>query len=92
METTDVDETLRDDVANVQRAAEDLLSDTGAQVNETAKELTGKAQQLYADVARIVRTSTIERPISALAIAVGVGFIAGALHAATRRPTDYGRD
>ncbi|WP_230562246.1 CsbD family protein [Paraburkholderia translucens] len=73
--------------------AGDLLGDVGAQVSGTAKELSGKAQQLYADFTDVVRESTAERPFAALAIAAGVGFVLGALHAATRsRPNDAPHD
>ncbi|RFU48936.1 CsbD family protein [Paraburkholderia sp. DHOC27] len=92
METPDGDETLREDAANVKQAADDLLGDATAQVSEKAKELSGKAQQLYTDFADVLRVSTVERPFSALAIAAGVGFILGALHATSRRQPDYSRD
>ncbi|WP_233849610.1 CsbD family protein [Paraburkholderia sp. HD33-4] len=93
METTKEEGPLREMAGNVQQAAGDLLGDVGAQVSGTAKELSGKAQQLYADFADVVRESTVERPFAALAIAAGVGFVLGALHAATRsRPNDIRHD
>jgi ElaB/YqjD/DUF883 family membrane-anchored ribosome-binding protein len=92
METTDGDKTLREDAGTMQQAAEDLLSDAGAQMAGTAKELHGKAQQLFTDFADVVRASTLERPFSALAIAAGVGFILGALHASNHRQPDYERE
>jgi uncharacterized protein YjbJ (UPF0337 family) len=88
METTKAEGTLREVAGDVQQAAGDLLDNASAQVSGTAKELTGKAQQLYADFADVVRESTVERPLAALGIAVGVGFILGALHAATRSRSD----
>jgi ElaB/YqjD/DUF883 family membrane-anchored ribosome-binding protein len=93
METTKDDETQRERAGDIQQAAGDLLGDVSAQVSDTAKELSGKAQQLYADFTDVVRESTVERPFAALAIAAGVGFVLGALHAATRsRPHDVRHD
>ncbi|MFM0204097.1 CsbD family protein [Paraburkholderia fungorum] len=91
MESTKGEGTLREIAGDVQQAAGDLLGNAGAQVSGTAKELTGKAQQLYADFAEVVRESTVERPFAALAIAAGVGFILGALHAANRSGPDNDR-
>jgi ElaB/YqjD/DUF883 family membrane-anchored ribosome-binding protein len=89
MEQTNGQPTLQADSGNAQQAAEDLLDDAGAQVTGKAKELSSKAQQLSADFAATLRASTVERPFSALAIAAGVGFILGALHAANRHRADY---
>lgn len=93
METTKEVGTIREKAGDIQQAAGDLLGDVGAQVSGTANELSGKAQQLYADFTDVVRESTAERPFAALAIAAGVGFVLGALHAATRsRPNDAPHD
>ncbi|WNC95448.1 CsbD family protein (plasmid) [Paraburkholderia sp. FT54] len=83
METTNIDG-MREAAGDVQRAAANLLNDGGAQIGAAASELGGKARQLYADFAEVVRESTVEKPVAALAIAAGVGFILGALHAANR--------
>lgn len=92
METTKLEGTLREAAGSVEETVGSVLGDTGTQMSGKAKELGGKAQQLYADFAEIVRESTTERPIAALAIAAGVGFILGALHAASRSKADYDRD
>jgi uncharacterized protein YjbJ (UPF0337 family) len=88
METTKGEGTLREVAGDVQQAAGNLLDNAGAQVSGTARELGGKAQQLYADFADVVRESTVERPLAALTIAGGVGFILGALYAANRSRPD----
>jgi uncharacterized protein YjbJ (UPF0337 family) len=88
MDTTKSEATLREVAGDVQQAAGELLDDVGAQVSGTAKVLSGKAQRLYADFADVMRESTVARPLAALAIAAGVGFILGALHAATRSRPD----
>ncbi|KXU83861.1 general stress protein CsbD [Paraburkholderia monticola] len=93
METRKEEGTLQEMTGSAQQAAGDLLGDVGAQVSGAAKELSDKAQQLYADFADVVRESTVERPFAALAIAAGVGFVLGTLHAATRsRPNDVRHD
>lgn len=91
METTKGEGTLKEVAGSVQQAAGDLLGDAGMQASGAAKELTGKVQQLYADCVDLVRASTTERPFAALAIAVSVGFVLGALRAAIRSRPDTGR-
>jgi ElaB/YqjD/DUF883 family membrane-anchored ribosome-binding protein len=92
MENTNGEGPVGDDVEKVQQATADLLKDAAAQAGESAKELSGKAQQLFADMAGVLRTSAAERPFAAIAIAAGVGFILGALHATTRRSAASGDD
>lgn len=84
METTKGEGALREVVGDVQQAAGNVIGDATLQASGAAKELSGKAQQLYADLAEVVRDSTKERPFAALAIAAGVGFVLGALHAGNR--------
>jgi uncharacterized protein YjbJ (UPF0337 family) len=88
METTKAEGALREMAGDAQQAAGNVLDDAGMQASGAAKELSGKAQQLYADFADVVRDSTKQRPFAALAIAAGVGFILGALHAANRARPD----
>ncbi|MBV8261979.1 MAG: CsbD family protein [Paraburkholderia sp.] len=88
METTEADGSLREAAGKVQQAAGDLLGDAGVQVSGKARELRAKAQQLYADLASVARESTLERPLTALAIAAGAGFILGLLRAASRQNRD----
>ncbi|MFM0061019.1 CsbD family protein [Paraburkholderia phytofirmans] len=91
METTNGDKTVAEVASNVQAAGKDLLDTASAQIGGTAKELSGKAQQLCADFTDVVRESTVEKPFAALAIAAGVGFILGALHASSRSVADNNR-
>ncbi|MGF6998366.1 CsbD family protein [Paraburkholderia sp. GAS32] len=93
MESTKGEATLREAAGDVQQAVVDQLGNASAQVSGTAKELSGKARQLYADFAEVLREPTVERPFEALAIAAGVGFILGTLHAANRsRPDNVPHD
>jgi ElaB/YqjD/DUF883 family membrane-anchored ribosome-binding protein len=89
MESTDGDDAVKQAAADVQHAVGDLLAAAEAKAGETAKEFGDRAQQLYGDFVNVVRESTLERPFSALAIAAGVGFILGALHAANRSRPVY---
>jgi ElaB/YqjD/DUF883 family membrane-anchored ribosome-binding protein len=91
MDTTGEEGALPEVAGDVQQTAGNLPGDTSAHVSGTAKELSRNAQQLYADCAELIRASAVERPFSALAIAAGVGFILGALHAASRRQPNYVR-
>ena len=84
METTNGDRTAAEVASDVQTAGKDLLDTAGEQIGGTAKELSGKARQLCADFTDVVRESTVEKPFAALAIAASVGFIFGAVHAASR--------
>jgi uncharacterized protein YjbJ (UPF0337 family) len=88
METTHAEGTLREVSGKVEEAVGGLLGDTGAQVSGKAKELAGKAQKLSADLTDILRDTTAERPLMALGIAPGVGFVLGMLRAANRASPD----
>lgn len=92
MESTDEDDAVKQAAADVQQAAGNLLGAAEAKAGTTAKELSDRAQQLYGDFVNVVRESTQERPFSALAVAVGVGFVLGALHAANHSRPVYVRD
>jgi ElaB/YqjD/DUF883 family membrane-anchored ribosome-binding protein len=92
MESTNGDDAVKQAAAGAQQAAGDLLAAAEAKAGATAKELGDRAQQLYGDFVNVVRESTLERPFSALAIAAGVGFMLGALHAANRSRPVYIRD
>jgi ElaB/YqjD/DUF883 family membrane-anchored ribosome-binding protein len=80
METSKSEGTLQQSAGH----KEETLGDTGAQVSGKAKELSGKAQKLYGDVRGIARDSAAERPLMALGIAAGIGFVLGMLRAANR--------
>lgn len=84
METTKVEGTLREVSGKVEEAVGGLLGDTGAQLSGKARELGGKAQKLSADFTDMLRDTTVERPLMALGIAAGVGFVLGMLRAANR--------
>ncbi|QYD67056.1 CsbD family protein [Paraburkholderia edwinii] len=84
METSKIEGTLQKSAGYVEKTLGDALGDTSAQVSGKAKELTGKAQKLYGDVRGVVKDSTAERPLMALGIAVGIGFVLGMLRAANR--------
>jgi ElaB/YqjD/DUF883 family membrane-anchored ribosome-binding protein len=91
MEPTKQEGAAAEVAGEAQEAGKELLNTASAQIGATAKDLSSKAQQLYADFAEVVRESTVERPFAALAIAVGVGFILGALHGANRPAPDNDR-
>jgi ElaB/YqjD/DUF883 family membrane-anchored ribosome-binding protein len=92
MKTPDEDAAVRQAAGDVQQAAGDLLGAAEAKAAATARQLGDQAQQLYSDFVEVVRESTLQRPFSALAVAAGVGFILGALHAANRTRPVYVRD
>ncbi|SAK70201.1 CsbD family protein [Caballeronia glebae] len=73
--------TVQDAAGKVQDAAGELLAKTGTQAVGKARELGGKAQQLYADTTEIVRDKTVDSPLTALAVAAGLGFLLGAIWA-----------
>jgi ElaB/YqjD/DUF883 family membrane-anchored ribosome-binding protein len=92
MESKDGDDAAKHAASDVQQVAGDVLAAAEAKAGATAIELGDRAQQLYGDFVNVVRESTLERPFSALAIAAGVGFILGALHAANHSRPVYTRD
>ncbi len=91
MGSTKTEGTLREAAGDVQRAAGELLGNAGAQVSGAAQELSGKAQQVYSDFAEGIRESTVQRPLLALAIAAGLGFIFGALRVTSGSRRSKGR-
>ncbi|KXV10678.1 hypothetical protein CR51_08645 [Caballeronia megalochromosomata] len=72
---------VKEIAGKVQDAAGDVLGETGTQAVGKARELGGKAQLLYADTTEIVRNKTVDSPLSALAVAAGLGFLLGAIWA-----------
>ena len=81
MDSDKVEGTVKEMVGKVQDAAGDLLGETGTQAAGKARELSGRAQQLYADTTDIVRNKTVDSPFTALAVAAGLGFLLGAIWA-----------
>ena len=68
-----------DALGKVQDGMGGLLGDTATQAKGKAKQFAGQAQGLYGDTLDNVRDLTADQPLIAVAAAVGVGFIIGAL-------------
>ncbi|SAL01779.1 CsbD family protein [Caballeronia pedi] len=81
MDSNKAEGNVKEIAGKVQDAAGELLGDTGTQAVGKARELGGKAQQLYADTTEVVRNKTVDSPLSALAVAAGLGFLLGAIWA-----------
>ena len=81
MDSNKAEGNVKEIAGKVQDAAGELLGDTGTQAVGKARELGGKAQQLYADTTEIVRNKTVDSPLSTLAVAAGLGFLLGAIWA-----------
>ncbi|BBU31366.1 hypothetical protein BTHE68_51000 [Burkholderia sp. THE68] len=81
MDSNSVGQTVKEIADKAQDAAGDLMGETGTQAVDKARELGGKAQQLYADTTEIVRNKTVDSPFTALAITAGLGFLLGAIWA-----------
>lgn len=81
MDSNTAEGNVKEIAGKVQDAAGDLLDKTSTQAVGKARELGGKAQQLYADTTEIVRDKTVDSPLTALAVAAGLGFLLGAIWA-----------
>ncbi len=71
-------------IGRVTDAAGALTDDARTQINGKLRQAAGKTQSLYGDARDTVESAVIDRPITALAAAAGLGFIAGTLLA--KRP------
>jgi ElaB/YqjD/DUF883 family membrane-anchored ribosome-binding protein len=70
---------------SVQDVADAVLGDTGNQAAVKARELGGKAQQLYSDATDVVRLKATDSPLTTLGVAAGLGFLLGAIWAAANK-------
>lgn len=68
-----------DTVGKLQDGMGGLLGDTATQAKGKAKQFAGQAQGYYGETLDTVRDMTSDQPLIAVAAAVGVGFILGAL-------------
>ena len=68
-----------DTVGKLQDGMGGLLGDTATQAKGKAKQFAGQAQGYYGETLDTVRDLTSDQPLVAVAAAVGVGFILGAL-------------
>ncbi|QBR03073.1 glycine zipper domain-containing protein [Paraburkholderia pallida] len=75
---------MREAAGEAQELAGDLLGDADMHLYGRAKALCGKSQRLAADATMTARDTVAENPLSMLGVAVGVGFLVGALWAARR--------
>lgn len=79
VDTNRIQGAMEDVAGKVQDGMGGLLGDTAAQATGKAKQFAGQAQGYYGESLDNVRDMTTERPLVAVAAAVGVGFILGAL-------------
>jgi uncharacterized protein YjbJ (UPF0337 family) len=70
---------LQNASGKVQDAVGGLTGDSAMQLKGKARAAAGQIQQTYGDTLDSVRDMTASTPIAALAIAVGAGFVLGAL-------------
>ena len=69
----------KDTVGKLQDGMGGLLGDAGLQAKGKAKQFAGQAQGYYRDTLDSVRDVTSDQPLVALGVAVGIGFVLGAL-------------
>ena len=79
VDTNQAEGAVKDTVGKLQDGMGGLLGDTGAQAKGKAKQFAGQAQEYYGDTLDSVRDIASDQPLLALGVAVGTGFILGAL-------------
>ena len=79
VDTNEAEGTVKDTVGKLQDGMGGLLGDTGMQARGKAKQFAGQAQEYYGDTLDTVRDVASDQPLLALGVAVGVGFVLGAL-------------
>ena len=63
----------------IQDAVGGATGDAGTQAMGKVRQAAGKLQQSYGDAVDSVREAAADNPIATLAVAVGLGFLLGAL-------------
>ena len=79
VDTNEAEGAVKDTVGKLQDGMGGVLGDTGMQAKGKAKQFAGQAQEYYGDTLDTVRDVASDQPLLALGVAVGVGFILGAL-------------
>ncbi len=79
VDTNRLEGAAEDTVGKLQDGMGGLLGDTATQAKGKAKQFAGQAQGYYGETLDTVRDLTSDQPLVAVAAAVGVGFILGAL-------------
>ena len=79
VDTNRLEGAAEDTVGKLQDGMGGLLGDTATQAAGKAKQFAGQAQGYYGETLDTVRDLTSDQPLIAVAAAVGVGFILGAL-------------
>ncbi len=79
VDTNEVKGTVKDSVGKLQDGMGGVLGDTGMQAKGKAKQFAGQAQEYYGDTLDSVRDVASDQPLLTMGIAVGVGFVLGAL-------------
>ncbi len=79
VDTNRIEGAAEDTVGKLQDGMGGLLGDTATQAKGKAKQFAGQAQGYYGETLDTVRDITSDQPLVAVAAAVGVGFILGAL-------------
>ncbi len=79
VDTNRLEGAAEDTVGKLQDGMGGLLGDTATQAKGKAKQFAGQAQGYYGETLDTVRDLTADQPLVAVAAAVGVGFILGAL-------------
>jgi uncharacterized protein YjbJ (UPF0337 family) len=74
---TDTTKDMSNAAANTIQQVGDAVGDPANQMSGKTRELSGKAQQLYADTTALVRERTAESPLAVLGIVAAIGFLAG---------------
>jgi uncharacterized protein YjbJ (UPF0337 family) len=77
MDTNKMQDAVEDATGKVQQAVGDVLDEASTQLSGEVRDLSGKAQKLYADAASVLRDQAVESPLAALGIAALVGFLIG---------------
>jgi uncharacterized protein YjbJ (UPF0337 family) len=74
---------VKEAVGRVQDAAGGLIGDTRTQLNGKLRQVAGRAESAYGETFDNLQDAVVERPVPAVAIALGIGFVIGLL--ASRR-------
>jgi uncharacterized protein YjbJ (UPF0337 family) len=88
METTKAEGVLQEAEGMAEDTIGTATGNSATQLSGKTNELRGKAQKLCADTASVARDAMSNNPLGSLAVAIGAGFVLGALWSWNRKDMD----
>ena len=79
MSATQAEGTIRNVAGKAEEAVGGMMGDGNAELRGKARQVAGQAQSTFGEAVETVRDIATDQPMIALALAAGIGFVAGML-------------